>query len=112
MTPALKALLIVDPILLAAFLVLAILAYRSRRTAPFLLLMLASICYFLPRFAPFAIGLVEGRGTKAAASIHGWFHSWWSFGVNRAFDFLFLGLVIAAFVFFLRERRKIATPHA
>jgi hypothetical protein len=110
MTPALKGFLLIDPILLVAFVVLAILVYRAKRTTAFLLLMLASICYFLPRFAPFAIGFVEGRSTKAAASIHAWFHSWWSFGVNQAFDLLFLGLIVAALVFFIREQRRTATP--
>jgi hypothetical protein len=113
MTPLLKAVVIIEPILLLTLLILAIVAYNAKRTIAFLLLMLASICYFLPRFAPFAIGLFfEVRGWKTSGSMRTWFHSWWSFGLNKTFDFLFLGLIIAAFVFFIRERRRIVTPHA
>ena len=102
--------LIIDSILALALLILAIVAYRAERTIAFLLLMLASICYFLPRFAPFAIGLFfQLRGWKYSGSIVSWFHShfWWWFGT---FEFLFLGLMIAGFVSFIRERKKIVTP--
>jgi Na+/H+ antiporter NhaC len=108
----LKALLIIEPILLVALIIFAVLAYRSNRSVPFLLLMFAAICYFVHRFAPFAIGFALGRGTNASASIHAWYHSWWSFGVSKAFDLLFLLLLVASFISFVRASRKIAAPHA
>jgi len=93
-----------------ALLILAIVVYRAKRTIAFLLLMLASICYFLPHFVLFVIGLFfEVRGWKTSGSMATWMHSWWSL-VTATFNFLFLGL-ISAFVCFIRERR-IVTPHA
>ena len=108
-----KAMVIVEPILLLALLIFAIVAYRAKRTIAFLLLMLASICYFLSGFALFAIGLFfEVRGWKTSGSMDTWMHSWWSL-VSLTFNFLFLGLMIAAFVFLFESGRGLArhTPN-
>ena len=78
----------------------------------FLLLMLASICFGLPRVVLVAILLFfHIRGGKPSGSMGAWMHSWWH-PVYLSFDFLFLGLIIGAFVLFIRERRRIVTPQA
>jgi hypothetical protein len=111
MASLLIALNIVEAILLLAFLILAVVAYRITRSTGFLLLMVASIFYLLPRLAPFAIALFfQKRGRNASGIIDGWIHSWGYFWVH-AFDVLFLGLIIVAIVFFIRER-KVVIPHA
>jgi hypothetical protein len=97
-------------ILLVAFLILAIIAYRAKATIAFLLLMLASICFCLPRVVVVVIGLFFYiRGGKPSGSMATWMHSWWH-PVYLSFDFLFLALIIGAFVLFIRERRRIVTP--
>jgi len=112
MTLLLKANLMIEPILLLALLILAIAVFRANGSIAFLLLMLASICFFLWNFVPFAIGLFfQIRGWKRSGAVAAWMHSWW-FLVSQTFYFLFLALMIAAFVFFIRERRRIGTPAA
>src|SRR3984893_807637 len=92
--------------------VLAIVAYRVERTTAFLLLMLACVCYSLPYFVPLLIGVFfEIRGWKASGGFAAWAHAWWPI-VARTFHFLFLGLMIAALTFFIRERRRLAMPRA
>jgi hypothetical protein len=99
-------LLFVESLLLIGLAVFAILAYRSNRSAPFLLLMLAAISYFIHRFAPVAVGLALGWGGKASTTIHAWYHSWWSFGLSKVFDLLFLVFLVASLVSFYRSRRS------
>jgi hypothetical protein len=96
---------VLEPILLLALLALAIAAYRSHRSTAFLLLMLSSICYFIPRFAPYVIWATAGGSTEASARIHAWFASWSFFGMNRVFDALFVVLLCVSFIVFIRGRR-------
>jgi hypothetical protein len=96
---------VLEPILLLALLGLAIAAYRSDRSTAFLLLMLSSICYFIPRFAPYVIWATAGGSSEASARIHAWFASWSFFGMNRVFDALFVVLLCTSFIAFIRGRR-------
>jgi hypothetical protein len=111
MKPLLNTIAIINVTLAVAFLVLAIIAYRAKGTNSFLLLMLASICYFLPRFTPVVVGLLfEIRGWETSTGYMAWFHSSGSF-VIQLLDLLFVGLLVAALISFIRARRVIVTPH-
>jgi hypothetical protein len=112
MMTAVKALGILEPILLLSLLASAIFAYRSKSTITFLLFLLASICYFIPRFLPWALALIAQSSVQTSGAIHAWFHSWWSFGVNKTFDLSFLILMIFGFISFLREQKRLAPPGA
>jgi hypothetical protein len=91
---------------------LAIVAYRVERTTVFLLLMLACVCYALPYVVPLLIGLFfEIRGWNTSGGFATWAHAWWPI-VARIFHFLYLGLMLATLTFFIRERRRHATPKA
>jgi hypothetical protein len=104
-----NAIFIVQAILLLAFIVLAILVLRGAKTTEFRLLMLASVCYFVQHSAPFALGLVYSfRGWKASGSMIAWMRSWWWLA-NHMLDCLFLAILIAAFVFFIRKRSRVDT---
>jgi hypothetical protein len=97
---------IVQAMMLLSLLVLAIMTYRAKRTVGFLLLMLASICYFLQWFAPYMIALLtKVVGPKPSVALTAWVHSWW-FAVSHTFAFLFLGLTIASLAFFVRESAR------
>jgi hypothetical protein len=92
--------------------VLAIVGYRVERTTAFLLLMLASVCYSLPYCVPLLIGFFfEIRGWKTSGGFATWAHAWWP-TIARTFHFLFLGLMIGAFIFLIRDRRRLATSKA
>jgi hypothetical protein len=106
--------LVFELIVPLALAILAIIAYRAVRTIAFLLLMLASICYSLPYFLPLVIGLffeIRGWKTSGGLGFAAWAHAWWPV-VARTSHFLFLGLMISALTFFIRERRRLATPKA
>jgi len=113
MTSLVKAYVIFEAPLVAAFLIVAILAYRSKRTIASLLLMWASICYFLPSFVPFVIALFGyALGWKSVpAGLLALTHSWWPF-IVEGFRILFLSLIIASLIFFIRERKEIVVPEA
>jgi hypothetical protein len=104
--------LIIASSLLLAFAILAIMAYRAKRTLGFLLLLLAAICYTVPRVAYLGSGFFfHARGWETAGAFRRWLHSY-GFVVLWSCNFLFVGLLIVAFVFFIRERKSIVTPHA
>lgn len=113
MTSLVKAEFIVQAPLVLAFLIVAVLAYRAKRTIALLLLMLASICYFVPRFTPILIALFGYLcgWTTTPKGLYTWSHSWWPL-IAEVFAFLFLAFIIGALVFLIRERKEIATPHA
>lgn len=109
MTSLLEVDAIIEAILLLALLILAIAVFRTKRSIAFLLLMLATICFFIWHFAPFAIGLFFAvRGWKTSGGVADWMHSG-GFFLFKILYFLFLTLMIAAYVLFIRERRSIDT---
>ena len=76
-----KGLLVVELILLLALILFAIFVYRSNRSAPFLLLMLAVICHFhsaLPCPVCWILGnrpWLTGKLASLAADVVGdWYH--------------------------------------
>ena len=91
--------------LVSILIVIAILVYRSKRSTPFRLLVLAAGCYFIRRFIPFAIGLALGA-TKSSDSFHAWVYTQWWFGLIRLFDLLFLIFFVASFLSFYRSTEK------
>jgi len=100
--------LVIHAIMLIAMLVLAIITYRAKRTIGFLLLMLASVCYFTEWFLPYPVGaLSKVVSSNAWAAIVAWTRSWW-FTVGHTFELLFVGLIIAAFVCFTRESVRLS----
>ena len=105
-----KTLGIVEPILLLALLGFVIAAYRSTRTTAFMLMMFGVICYVIPQFIPWSLAAVGQIVPGTSRLIHAWFNSWWSFGVHKTFDFLFVVFMIFAFIAVIRERRTVATP--
>ena len=110
MTSLSKAELIVQIPLVVALLILAIFAYRSKRTLPLLLLMVAAIWYFLLHVVPLVIVLfVWIRGWKTAGIASAKSSLPW---LNQTFSFLFLSFMIASLVFSIRERKEIVTPDA
>jgi len=103
--------LIIASISLLVLAVLAIVAYRAKRTMGFWLLMLAAICFTLPRIGYLGTGFLSYTpGWEAGGGLHGWLQSY-LFIVFLSGDFLFVGLLIAALAFFIRERKEIVTPH-
>ena len=99
---------VIHAIMLMAMLVLAVMNYRVKRTAGFLLLMLAALCYFIEWFLPYPIGLLSKVvSSDAWAAIVAWTHAWW-FTVGHTFELLFVGLIIAAFVCFIRESARLS----
>jgi hypothetical protein len=112
MAPFVPTFDIIEWVLSLAFVLLAVFAYRAKGTAAFLLLMLSSICYFLPRFAWFAVGLFfQLRGWNTSGSFRSWFRSWGSLPIGIC-HVLFLALIIAALISFIRERKSVVAPHA
>jgi hypothetical protein len=92
-------------ILVSTLIVSAIFVYRSNRSTPFRLLVLAAGCYFIRRFIPFATGLAQGT-TNSSQSFHAWVYTQWWFGLTRLFDLLFLIFFVASFLSFYRSAKK------
>jgi len=91
----------------AMMLVLAIRLFLVRRTRTFALIMLACVCFVIARSSWFTFGLVESLQSSEAtrAAVDRWHEP-----TNFTFQLLFVVLMIAALVSFLRERSSVATP--
>ena len=99
-----QAFVYLELILVSTLIVIAIFVYRSNRSTPFRLLMLAAGCYFIRRFVPFATGLALGA-TKSSESFHAWVYTQWWLGLIRLFDLLFLIFFVASFLSFYRSMK-------
>ena len=88
-------------------LVLAIRLLLARRTRTFSLLMWACVCFVIARSSWFTFGLLESILSSAAtrAAVDPW-HEY----TNFIFQLLFVLLMIATLVSFLRERSSAAAP--
>ena len=100
-----QAFVYLELLLVSTLIVTAIFAYRSNRSAPFRLLVLAANCYFIRRFIPFAAGFALGA-TKSSETFHAWVHTQWWFGLTRLFDLLFLIFFVASLLSFYRSTKK------
>ena len=90
----------------AAMLVLAIRLFLVRRTRTFALLMWACLCFVIARSSWFTFGLLESfLSNEAARAVDPW-HEY----TNFTFQLLFVVLMIATLVSFLRQRSSVATP--
>ena len=90
----------------AAMLVLAIRLFLVRHTRTFALLMWACVCFVVARSSWFTFGLLESfLSNDAARAVDPW-HEY----TNFTFQLLFVVLMIATLVSFLRERTSVATP--
>jgi uncharacterized membrane protein len=91
----------------AVMLVLAIRLFLARRTRTFSLLMWACICFVIARSSWFTFGLLNSLLSSAAtrAAVDPW-HEY----TNFTFQLLFVVLMVAALISFLRERSPMATP--
>jgi len=91
----------------AAMLVLAIRLFLFRRTRTFALLMWACVCFVIARSSWFTFGLLESflSNEAARAAVDPW-HEY----TNFRFQLLFVVLMIATLVSFLRQRSSLATP--
>jgi hypothetical protein len=90
-----------------AMLVLAIRLFLARHTRTFALLMWACVCFVVARSSWFTFGLLESFLSNAAAraAVDPW-HEY----TNFTFQLLFVVLMIATLISFLRERSSGATP--
>lgn len=88
-------------------LVLAIRLYLVRRTRTFALLMWACVCFVIARSSWFTFGLLESSLPNEAArtAVDPW-HEY----TNFTFQLLFVVLMIATLISFLRERSSLASP--
>jgi hypothetical protein len=100
-----QAFVYLELILVSTLIVTAIFVYRSNRSTPFRLLVLAAACYFIRRFVPFATGFALGT-TKSSQTFHAWVYTQWWFGLTRLFDLLFLIFFVASFLSFYRSTKK------
>ncbi len=96
----------------AIMLVLAIRLFFARRTSAFKLLMWACVCFVIARSSWFTFGLLgdflsSRSGQAARAAVDRW-HEY----TNFTFQLLFVVLMIATLVSFLRQQRSGATPSA
>ena len=91
----------------AVMVVLAIRLFLARRTRTFALLMSACVCFVIARSSWFTFGLLDNLLSSAAAraAVDPW-HEY----TNFTFQLLFVVLMIAALVSFLRERSSVASP--
>ena len=91
----------------AVMLVLAIRLFLARRSRTFALLVWACVCFVIARSSWFTFGLVESLlpGDAARAAVDPWHED-----TNFTFQLLFVGLMIATLVSFLRERSSVAIP--
>jgi uncharacterized membrane protein len=92
-------------------LVLAIRLFLARHTRTFALLMWACVCFVVARSSWFTFGLVGdslfSRSDEAArAAVDRW-HEY----TNFTFQLLFVVLMIATLISFLRERSSVVTPN-
>ena len=92
----------------AIMVVLAIRLFLVRHTRTFALLMWACVCFVIARSSWFTFGLLGGflssRGDEAVrAAVDRW-HEY----TNFTFQLLFVVLMIAALISFLRERSSMA----
>jgi hypothetical protein len=90
-------------------LVLAVRLFLARHTRKFALLMWACVCFVIARSSWFTFGLLEdflsSRSDEAArAAVDRW-HEY----TNFTFQLLFVVLMIATLVSFLRERSSVPT---
>ena len=87
-------------------LVLAIRLFLARHTRTFALLMWACVCFVIARSSWFTFGLLESflSSETARASVGRW-HEY----TNFTFQLLFVVLMIAALISFLRGRSSPAT---
>lgn len=85
----------------AVMLVLAIRLFLVQRTRTFALLMWACLCFVIARSSWFSFGLVESLLSSEArrAAVERW-HEY----INFTFQLLFVVLMIATLVSFLRQR--------
>ena len=90
----------------AMMLALAIRLFLVRRTRTFALLMWACVCFVIARGSWFTFGLLEGLLSSAArrAAVERW-HEY----TNFTFQLLFVVLMIAALISFIRERSAAGT---
>jgi uncharacterized membrane protein len=88
-------------------LVLAIRLFLARHTRTFALLMWACVCFVIARSSWFTFGLLESflSSEAARAAVDPW-HEY----TNFTFQLLFVVLMIATLISFLRERSSVATP--
>ena len=87
-------------------LVLAIRLFLVRHTRTFALLMWACVCFVVARSSWFTFGLLESfLSNDSARAVDPW-HEY----TNFTFQLLFVVLMIATLVSFLRERTSLATP--
>jgi hypothetical protein len=89
-------------------LVLAIRLFLVRHTRIFALLMWACVCFVIARSSWFTFGLLESflSSEAARAAVNPW-HEY----TNFTFQLLFVVLMIATLISFLRERSSVATPN-
>ena len=91
----------------AVMVVLAIRLFLARRTRTFVLIMWACVCFVIARSSWFTFGLLESflSNEAARAAVDPW-HEY----TNFTFQLLFVVLMIATLVSFLRQRSCPATP--
>lgn len=90
----------------AVMLVLAIRLFLARRTRTFALLMWACVCFVIARSSWFTFDLLESVLSKDAARAVDPWHEY----TNFTFQLLFVLLMIATLISFLRGRSSVATP--
>ena len=90
----------------AVMVVLAIRLFLARRTRTFALLLWACVCFVIARSSWFTFGLLESflSSEAARAAVDPW-HEY----TNFTFQLLFVVLMIAALISFLRERNSVTT---
>ena len=94
----------------AVMLVLAIRLFFAQRTGKFLLLLWACVCFVIARSSWFTFGLLEDflssrSDDPARTAVERWHEP-----TNFTFQLLFVALMIATLLAFLRERRSATTP--
>jgi hypothetical protein len=88
----------------AVMLVLAIWLFIKRHTRTFSLLMWACVCFVIARSSWFTFGLLESfLSNDAVRAVDPW-HEY----TNFTFQLLFVVLMIATLISFLRERSSVA----
>jgi hypothetical protein len=90
----------------AVMVVLAIRLFLARRTRTFALLLWACVCFVIARSSWFTFGLLERflSSEAARAAVDPW-HEY----TNFTFQLLFVVLMIATLISFLRERSSVTT---
>ena len=88
----------------AIMVVLAIRLFLARHARTFALLMWACVCFVIARSSWFTFGLLESFLSKEAARVVEPWHEY----TNFAFQLLFVVLMIATLISFLRKRSSMA----